>query len=259
MRIYIYFILYLLCAKLTSVNQSLKCFPDSLFLSWALGLPCPGLKHSLPPQWFKALSHTEALQVPTDRLIFDMTVYKNQINGHPPGLVSTTEKTHAYVIVIGQQSCCRSQSTEAKDRDRAHHCTYWRGEDCTEQPPGDGCDSTHELCDSGTTSSCYTGTGQFASVPFLTGYQRRLLSTWSWKQILLVSLSLSQLTVGQATAAKFARSSQQGHSSTAGRSSTKTHSSACHVHSIKVVEWPHKNCRAAHQELQFNNLILQKI
>nr|XP_046242909.1 centrosomal protein POC5 isoform X2 [Scatophagus argus] len=47
---------------------------------------------------------------------------------------------------------------------------------------------------------------------------------------------VTQLTVGQATAAKFPRSSQQGHSSTGGRSSTRTHTSTCQVHSIKVVD-----------------------
>ncbi|KAM9360085.1 centrosomal protein POC5 [Symphorus nematophorus] len=47
---------------------------------------------------------------------------------------------------------------------------------------------------------------------------------------------VTQLTIGQATAAKFPRSSQQGHSSTGGRSSSRTHSSTCHVHSIKVVD-----------------------
>ncbi|XP_076588051.1 centrosomal protein POC5 isoform X2 [Chaetodon auriga] len=47
---------------------------------------------------------------------------------------------------------------------------------------------------------------------------------------------ITQLTVGQATAAKFPRSSQQGQSSTGGRSSSRTHTSTCHVHSIKVVD-----------------------
>ncbi|XP_026198083.1 centrosomal protein POC5 [Anabas testudineus] len=47
---------------------------------------------------------------------------------------------------------------------------------------------------------------------------------------------VTQLTVGQATAAKFPRSSQQGHSSTSGRGSSRTHSSAYHIHSIKVVD-----------------------
>ncbi|KAK2837366.1 hypothetical protein Q5P01_014578 [Channa striata] len=47
---------------------------------------------------------------------------------------------------------------------------------------------------------------------------------------------VTQLTVGQATAAKFPRPSQQGHSSTGGRSSSRTHTSTCHVHSIKVVD-----------------------
>ncbi|XP_030274326.1 centrosomal protein POC5 isoform X1 [Sparus aurata] len=47
---------------------------------------------------------------------------------------------------------------------------------------------------------------------------------------------VTQLTVGQATAAKFPHSSQQGRSSTRGRSPSKTHTSTCHVHSIKVVD-----------------------
>ncbi|XP_022611935.1 centrosomal protein POC5 isoform X2 [Seriola dumerili] len=47
---------------------------------------------------------------------------------------------------------------------------------------------------------------------------------------------VTQLTLGQATAAKYPRSSQQGHSSTGGRGSSKTHTSTCHVHSIKVVD-----------------------
>uniref|UniRef100_A0A673C1Z0 Centrosomal protein POC5 n=1 Tax=Sphaeramia orbicularis TaxID=375764 RepID=A0A673C1Z0_9TELE len=48
---------------------------------------------------------------------------------------------------------------------------------------------------------------------------------------------VTQVTVGQATAAKFPRPSQQVHSST-GRSSSKTYpsTSTCHVHSIKVVD-----------------------
>ncbi|XP_040012308.1 centrosomal protein POC5 isoform X1 [Xiphias gladius] len=47
---------------------------------------------------------------------------------------------------------------------------------------------------------------------------------------------VTQLTIGQATAAKFPRSSQQGQSSSGGRGSSRTHSSTCHVHSIKVVD-----------------------
>ncbi|XP_040899232.1 centrosomal protein POC5 [Toxotes jaculatrix] len=47
---------------------------------------------------------------------------------------------------------------------------------------------------------------------------------------------VTQLTVGQATAAKFPRSSQQGQSSSGGRGSSRTHTSTCHVHSIKVVD-----------------------
>lgn len=46
---------------------------------------------------------------------------------------------------------------------------------------------------------------------------------------------VTQLTIGQATAAKFPRSSQQGHTSAAGRGH-RTHSSSCHTHSIKVVD-----------------------
>ncbi|KAI3371924.1 hypothetical protein L3Q82_006797 [Scortum barcoo] len=46
---------------------------------------------------------------------------------------------------------------------------------------------------------------------------------------------VTQLTVGQATAAKFPRSSQQQGSS-GGRGTSRTHSSTCHVHSIKVVD-----------------------
>uniref|UniRef100_A0A3B3BHW6 Centrosomal protein POC5 n=1 Tax=Oryzias melastigma TaxID=30732 RepID=A0A3B3BHW6_ORYME len=45
---------------------------------------------------------------------------------------------------------------------------------------------------------------------------------------------ISQLTIGQATAAKFPRSSQQSHAPTTGRGSSRTQT--CHVHSIKVVE-----------------------
>ncbi|XP_059192546.1 centrosomal protein POC5 [Centropristis striata] len=47
---------------------------------------------------------------------------------------------------------------------------------------------------------------------------------------------VTQLTIGQATASKFPRSSQHGQSSTGGRSSSRTHTSTCHVHSIKVVD-----------------------
>ncbi|XP_060893988.1 centrosomal protein POC5 isoform X3 [Labrus mixtus] len=47
---------------------------------------------------------------------------------------------------------------------------------------------------------------------------------------------VTQLTVGQATAAKFPRSSKPGHSSSRDRSASKTHTSTCHVHSIKVVD-----------------------
>ncbi|XP_017269165.1 centrosomal protein POC5 [Kryptolebias marmoratus] len=47
---------------------------------------------------------------------------------------------------------------------------------------------------------------------------------------------VTQLTVGQATAAKFPRSSQLRLTSTAGRGSSRTHTSSCHVHSIKVVD-----------------------
>ncbi|KAM8886867.1 centrosomal protein POC5 isoform 2-T3 [Spinachia spinachia] len=47
---------------------------------------------------------------------------------------------------------------------------------------------------------------------------------------------VTQLTIGQATASKFPRSSQQGQSATRGRSSSRAHSSTCHAHSIKVVD-----------------------
>uniref|UniRef100_A0A3Q3XDT1 Centrosomal protein POC5 n=1 Tax=Mola mola TaxID=94237 RepID=A0A3Q3XDT1_MOLML len=47
---------------------------------------------------------------------------------------------------------------------------------------------------------------------------------------------VTQLTVGQATAAKFPRSSQQGHSSSGGRNTSRTHTTTCRVHSIKVVD-----------------------
>ncbi|XP_051279635.1 centrosomal protein POC5 isoform X1 [Dicentrarchus labrax] len=47
---------------------------------------------------------------------------------------------------------------------------------------------------------------------------------------------VTQVTVGQATAAKFPRPAQQGQSSAGGRSSSRTQSSTCHVHSIKVVD-----------------------
>ncbi|XP_041642380.1 centrosomal protein POC5 [Cheilinus undulatus] len=47
---------------------------------------------------------------------------------------------------------------------------------------------------------------------------------------------VTQLTVGQATAAKFPRHSKHGPSSNRGKSSSRTHTSTCHVHSIKVVD-----------------------
>ncbi|XP_041856623.1 centrosomal protein POC5 isoform X2 [Melanotaenia boesemani] len=47
---------------------------------------------------------------------------------------------------------------------------------------------------------------------------------------------VTQLTIGQATAAKFPRSSQLSHTSTAGRGSSRPHTGTCHVHSIKVVD-----------------------
>ncbi|XP_021171496.2 centrosomal protein POC5 isoform X2 [Fundulus heteroclitus] len=47
---------------------------------------------------------------------------------------------------------------------------------------------------------------------------------------------VTQLTVGQAMAAKFPRPSQQSHASTAGRGASRGHSSSCNVHSIKVVD-----------------------
>ncbi|KAL3063109.1 hypothetical protein OYC64_002818 [Pagothenia borchgrevinki] len=47
---------------------------------------------------------------------------------------------------------------------------------------------------------------------------------------------VTQLTIGQATAAKFPRPSKQVQSSSAGRSSSRTHNNTCQVHSIKVVD-----------------------
>ncbi|KAM4746361.1 centrosomal protein POC5 [Anableps anableps] len=47
---------------------------------------------------------------------------------------------------------------------------------------------------------------------------------------------VTQLTLGQATAAKFPRSSQQSHGSAAGRGSSRAHTSSCNIHSIKVVD-----------------------
>uniref|UniRef100_A0AAQ5YJY2 Centrosomal protein POC5 n=1 Tax=Amphiprion ocellaris TaxID=80972 RepID=A0AAQ5YJY2_AMPOC len=47
---------------------------------------------------------------------------------------------------------------------------------------------------------------------------------------------VTQLTIGQATAAKFPRSTQQSHTSTGGKGSSRTQTSTCHVHSIKVVD-----------------------
>ncbi|XP_034728427.1 centrosomal protein POC5 isoform X2 [Etheostoma cragini] len=47
---------------------------------------------------------------------------------------------------------------------------------------------------------------------------------------------VTQLTIGQAMASKFPRPSQPGQSSTGGRSSSRTHTSTCQVHSIKVVD-----------------------
>ncbi|XP_008279676.1 centrosomal protein POC5 [Stegastes partitus] len=47
---------------------------------------------------------------------------------------------------------------------------------------------------------------------------------------------VTQLTIGHATAAKFPRSSQQSHTSAGGKGSSRTQTSTCHVHSIKVVE-----------------------
>ncbi|XP_011614163.1 centrosomal protein POC5 isoform X1 [Takifugu rubripes] len=47
---------------------------------------------------------------------------------------------------------------------------------------------------------------------------------------------VTQLTIGQATAARFPLSSQQGQSSAGGRGSSRAPTSTCHVHSIKVVE-----------------------
>ncbi|XP_060927979.1 centrosomal protein POC5 [Limanda limanda] len=47
---------------------------------------------------------------------------------------------------------------------------------------------------------------------------------------------VTQLTIGQATAAKFPHSTQHGHSSTGGRGQSRPQTSTCHVHSIKVVD-----------------------
>ncbi|XP_042344313.1 centrosomal protein POC5 [Plectropomus leopardus] len=47
---------------------------------------------------------------------------------------------------------------------------------------------------------------------------------------------VTQVTIGQAMASKFPRSSQQGQSSTGGRRKSRAHTSTCHVHSIKVVD-----------------------
>ncbi|KAM9391902.1 centrosomal protein POC5 [Pholidichthys leucotaenia] len=47
---------------------------------------------------------------------------------------------------------------------------------------------------------------------------------------------VTQLTIGQAMAAKFPRSSHQSHTSTGGRGASRTHTSSCRVHSIKVVD-----------------------
>ncbi|KAK5871360.1 hypothetical protein PBY51_004245 [Eleginops maclovinus] len=47
---------------------------------------------------------------------------------------------------------------------------------------------------------------------------------------------VTQLTIGQATASKFPRPSKPGQSTSAGRSSSRTHTSTCQVHSIKVVD-----------------------
>ncbi|XP_038126889.1 centrosomal protein POC5 [Cyprinodon tularosa] len=47
---------------------------------------------------------------------------------------------------------------------------------------------------------------------------------------------VTQLTVGQAMAAKFPRPSQQSHASAAGRGSSRAHTSSCNIDSIKVVE-----------------------
>ncbi|KAM3867553.1 centrosomal protein POC5 [Diretmus argenteus] len=47
---------------------------------------------------------------------------------------------------------------------------------------------------------------------------------------------ITQLTIGQGTAAKFPRSSQQSYGPTGGKSSSRTHSNTCHIHSIKAVD-----------------------
>ncbi|TNN74275.1 Centrosomal protein POC5 [Liparis tanakae] len=47
---------------------------------------------------------------------------------------------------------------------------------------------------------------------------------------------VTQLTIGQAMASKFPRSSQLGQSTAGHRGSSRTHGGTCHVHSIKVVD-----------------------
>ncbi|KAK7933559.1 hypothetical protein WMY93_004455 [Mugilogobius chulae] len=47
---------------------------------------------------------------------------------------------------------------------------------------------------------------------------------------------VTQLTVGQATAARYPRSSQPSQRPATGKSSSRTPSGTCHVHSIKVVD-----------------------
>lgn len=47
---------------------------------------------------------------------------------------------------------------------------------------------------------------------------------------------VTQLTIGQATAAKFPRTTQKIHTSTGGRGSSRAHSSVHHSHTIKVVD-----------------------
>ncbi|XP_068166807.1 centrosomal protein POC5 isoform X2 [Antennarius striatus] len=47
---------------------------------------------------------------------------------------------------------------------------------------------------------------------------------------------VTQLTIGQATAAKFPRSSQHGHRSTSGQSSSRKPSSSCNLRGIKIVD-----------------------
>lgn len=62
------------------------------------------------------------------------------------------------LIVSGRWSCRHRQSTKTlEDRHGSSHSSLRRGEGDTWQPPGVGCGSSHELCDSWAPSSCYPG------------------------------------------------------------------------------------------------------